>query len=110
VKLRRSALRGSCLASEIELYKKELVEHMQADEELIDITDEQYFSDLMTGKFFPGATKLYSICDMEQVHVKVFNDTNKSEFTYRCSGAAEDTLHLVKLDDYFAVRMQDDLE
>jgi hypothetical protein len=78
---------------------------MQADEELIDITDDQYFSDLMRGKCFPSATELYAICDMEQVHVKVLDDTHKTEFTYRCSGAAEDILHLVKLDDYFAVRM-----
>jgi hypothetical protein len=81
---------------------------MQADEELADITDAKYFTDLMNGKVFPGATELYAIFDMEQVHVRVFDNIKKTEFTYRCTGAVDDMLQLVKVDDYFLVGMQAD--
>jgi hypothetical protein len=44
---------------------------------LADITDAKYFIDLMKRKVVPGAIELYAICDMEQVHVRVFDASGK---------------------------------
>jgi hypothetical protein len=77
---------------------------------LEDITDAEYFRNLMNEKICPGATELYAVCDLEQVNVKVFDDIAKTEFTYRCTGVPKDVIHLVKVDDYFLIRMQDDAE
>jgi hypothetical protein len=110
VKLWKTALWDVCVSQEIESYKMDLIKHMQADPELEDIMDAKYFRNLMNKKICPDAKELYAVCDLEQVDVKVFDNIVKTEFTYRYTGVPKDVIHLVKMDIYFLVRMQDNAE